>query len=310
MGLLNQLIHSTDTFLFHYNRFWNKNILRKLIAALCLINIVSILPDLTEIYSTNGLINENIIHNYVAGHQPLLSWLTLPLAKIGIPGDTALLIVLSLYFLSLFFIIIGYGKLIFSIIAWFLHLALVNSSYFFSYGADYFISFALFINIFFCISIPNNKAMENAVSSFAIRLVQLHLCVVYFFAGFGKLLGTDWFDGNAIWYVIQTYSPKMANAFAPLTNWPILFMIPCWLVLLVELMYPVLVWFNATRKATIAMTILLHIGIAIVIGLWTFAAIMILLNLIGFGYSFSPLKAFGNKPLLLFKKTNLIPKQT
>ncbi len=34
----------------------------------------------------------------------------------------------------------------------------------------------------------------------ATRLIQIHLSIVYLWAGFGKLKGTTWWDGNALWY--------------------------------------------------------------------------------------------------------------
>ena len=33
-------------------------------------------------------------------------------------------------------------------------------------------------------------------------MIQVHLCVVYFFSGCGKLLGASWWEGTALWGAI------------------------------------------------------------------------------------------------------------
>lgn len=39
-------------------------------------------------------------------------------------------------------------------------------------------------------------------ANLALRLIQLHLCVVYLFSGLGKLQGERWWDGSATWFTI------------------------------------------------------------------------------------------------------------
>src|SRR5205085_12697816 len=54
---------------------------------------------------------------------------------------------------------------------------------------------------------------EPSVSAnFAIRLIQFHLCLIYFASGCSKLLGTSWWSGTAVWLTMANYS------FAPLNN--------------------------------------------------------------------------------------------
>lgn len=42
-------------------------------------------------------------------------------------------------------------------------------------------------------------------ANLALRLVQLHLCVIYLFAGLGKLQGEQWWNGSATWFAISSY---------------------------------------------------------------------------------------------------------
>ena len=38
---------------------------------------------------------------------------------------------------------------------------------------------------------------ESVMANIAVRLMQCHMCVVYLFAGLGKLLGPSWWAGTA-----------------------------------------------------------------------------------------------------------------
>jgi len=39
-------------------------------------------------------------------------------------------------------------------------------------------------------------------ANIAIRLLQLHMCVIYLFGGISKMRGDEWWDGTALWYGI------------------------------------------------------------------------------------------------------------
>ena len=42
----------------------------------------------------------------------------------------------------------------------------------------------------------------SAAVNFALRLIQLHMCIIYLFAGSSKLQGTAWWNGQAMWMVL------------------------------------------------------------------------------------------------------------
>lgn len=280
------MIHSAiDKFLFKQTNFVDRDFVIKLISIYCILNLIIIAPDMYEIYGQNGLIQVDINNSFLSWYQPVLEWFTKPLTSIGVSQDYSLLIIFAMYLLSLFAVILNYSRLFFSVLVWIIHLMMVNSSYMFSYGADYFISFALFINV--CISISElfEKGEIKTFYSFIIRFTQFHLCVVYFFAGFGKILGTDWFDGNAIWLVLNSYAPETVNSILPLVDYPIIYKLLS-VSILVELFHPVLIYIPKVRKLTLLIIISLHLSIAVLMGLYTFAGIMIILNIVAFGHYF------------------------
>src|SRR5688572_20046138 len=47
--------------------------------------------------------------------------------------------------------------------------------------------------------------IQPAVSTnIAIRLIQIHMCVIYLFGGIGKARGAAWWDGTAMWLAFAT----------------------------------------------------------------------------------------------------------
>ena len=140
------------------------------------------------------------------------------------------------------------------------------------------ISFSLFINVLLCIDSKYNKI----IYSFAIRLLQLQLCVIYFFSGLGKAMGNNWYTGDAIWYLISTYTNvNILTAFIA-TTIPFLFQIISLSVVIFELFYPVLIYNKITKNVALLYIIITHIIIILVINLYTFGIVMIILNVIAF----------------------------
>jgi hypothetical protein len=287
-----------SNFLFSY-KVKNIDFFKQIISVFCLINVILLIPNFFDFFSKNGLINETTNSKIIENSIPLLKFITEPLELIGLQYKLALLLIIATYFISLIFVLSNYYSFAFSIMAWFIHIMLVNSSYFFSYGADYFISFSLFINIFFCLPISiQNTEIEKVIHSFIIRFVQIQLCFVYFFSGFGKILGTNWFDGNAMWYVINTFSPKSISIYQSLFgNSPIFFISIGLITVFFELFYPFLVFYKKTRTITLTSIIFIHIGIIVFMKFYTFGLIMIILNLIAWDnyINFKIIQTFSNK---------------
>lgn len=279
---------------FDIQKFW-KNTQRnqltlypKAIALFCLLNIITLLPDVQEIYSSIGLISPEIVSEYLYPYSLRLEWILSPMQAFNLSEEVTTSIIIAIYMLSLCFVVFRYKTLFFSIVAWIIHLMLVNTSYFFSYGADYFINFGLFLVVLFTIiNYLKDPEKKRLFSVFTIRLLQIHLCLVYLFAGFGKSLGTDWYNGNAVWYVLNNYSPNLQDEFSYfLLLSTYIFKIACWLTLFFEFFFPILIFYSRTRKITLFAVISMHIGIMMFMHLYTFGAIMILLDLIAFGHYF------------------------
>ena len=107
----------------------------------------------------------------------------------------------------------------------------------------------------------------------AMRLIQLHLCAIYFWAGFAKLKGPSWWTGEAMWRVIanEEYQTMVLTwmAWVPWLPFLIAHVTIAW-----EVFFIVLVWNPKFRPLMLFMGVLMHVGIGAFLGMWTFGLIM------------------------------------
>lgn len=114
------------------------------------------------------------------------------------------------------------------------------------------------------------------------RVLQLHLCVIYFFSGLTKCLGIGWWDGANVWRAL--IRPPF-NVIDPdvLAKWKYLFPVAGIFICVLEISYPLLVWNNKTRRIWLICICGLHAGIGLTMGMYLFALVMIVLNVAAFG---------------------------
>lgn len=121
-------------------------------------------------------------------------------------------------------------------------------------------------------------ALATVSANVAIRLIQVHLCVVYLFGGISKLKGTSWWDGSAVWFAVANFEYQSMDM-TWLAHWPWLIALLSHATVFWETFYPVLVWPKLTRPVMLAMAVAVHGGIALCLGMPTFGLAMIIANL-------------------------------
>ena len=119
---------------------------------------------------------------------------------------------------------------------------------------------------------------RDVSTNIAIRLIQIHMCIVYLFAGLGKLQGETWWNGQAIWYSLASYEYQTLDM-----TWMANHM---WLVSLItlftvawEVSYVALIWPRLTRPFMLLFAIPIHLAIGLGMGMMTFGLIMLIGNL-------------------------------
>ena len=175
-------------------------------------------------------------------------------------------------------------------LVWFLHLCTNNSAALFSYGVDNFMSIGLFYLMLaplpdqwsFDTRIRRTTPKNHRLLGFHRRILQMHMCLIYFFSGIAKSLGVGWWNGTSLWRAL-TRSPF--NVIPPdllivgKNILPVLGILVC----VAETGYPVFIWPRKSRPVWFASIIGMHVTIGIAMGMYLFALIMVVLNTAAFG---------------------------
>lgn len=115
-------------------------------------------------------------------------------------------------------------------------------------------------------------------ANLAIRLIQIHMCVIYLFAGMAKLTGPAWWDGTALWMAFGNMEYQSLDM-TWMADWPLLINVMTHVTVFWELSYCALVWPRLSRPVVLALAVPLHLGIGICLGMMTFGLIMLVGNL-------------------------------
>lgn len=133
--------------------------------------------------------------------------------------------------------------------------------------------------------IPTASRPEPQVSAnVAIRLLQIHFCFIYMASGLSKLLGAVWWNGTAVWgtMAVYEYCPMQFGSYGALLQflcshrwlWEAAMNAGVFFTLFTEIGFPFLVWNRKMRWLMITLAVILHTGIALVMGLRTFSLLM------------------------------------
>ena len=128
---------------------------------------------------------------------------------------------------------------------------------------------------------PDEPAIPppSVSANLALRLIQIHLVLIYGMAGLAKLQGPSWWTGTALWKTMAT-GEFAGFDFTPLAAWPLLVNALSHGSLALELLYPVLVWVKIVRPLMLAAAAMLHVGISVMSpGLAEFGLAMLVGNL-------------------------------
>lgn len=119
--------------------------------------------------------------------------------------------------------------------------------------------------------LPSTPRLESC--RMALRLIQIHICVIYFWAGFAKLKGESWWTGEALWQVLANQEYQTLDltwmAWVPWLPYLIAHITVAW-----EVFFCVLIWNKYLRPIMLAVGTGMHFGIGAFLGMWTFGLVM------------------------------------
>ena len=128
------------------------------------------------------------------------------------------------------------------------------------------------------LGIGKAQIKSSIANNIAIRLIQIHLCIVYLFAGLGKCQGEKWWNGEAIWGAVASYEYQTIDM-TWMANQMWLVSLITLVTLIFEVGYVGLIWHRLTRPVMLLLAIPLHLGIGLCMGMLEFGLIMLVANL-------------------------------
>ena len=240
-----------------------------------------------------GLIGRNLFEALLSTESPFiprLGWLVSLCRHFGWSESFALSLAWSCLLGAGCFLVLGLFSRSAAIIAWLLQLSASKSGGLLSYGADNLITIGLFYLM--VAPLPDRwsldrlirpaRAKDPHILGFHRRVLQIHLCLIYFFGGVTKCLGSGWWDGSNIWRALtlppfDVFPPEMIASWRHIL--PALGISVC----LIEASYAFLIWLRWTRLPLLCCVCAMHVAIGLMMGMYLFAVIMLVLNLAAFG---------------------------
>jgi len=119
---------------------------------------------------------------------------------------------------------------------------------------------------------------DSPWTNVAIRLIQLHMCVIYLYSGLGKLAGDAWWTGEAIWMTVASLEYQSLD-FTWLGHYPWMLDLLAHATVFWELFYCFLIWPRFLRPWMLAVAVGMHGFIAVGLGMITFGLAMLIGNL-------------------------------
>jgi hypothetical protein len=244
-----------------------------------------------------GLVSRKLGEAITSFESPLipkLGWLVALGGYTHIGEDAVLSIAWACLLCTGVLLLLGLFSRPAAIIAWFLHLCAAESGGLFAYGADNFMTTGLF---YLMLSpLPDRYSLDHRMLKVELgnpellgfwrRVLQVHMCFVYFIGGLAKCLGSGWWDGSNFWRSLirppfNLISPDILVRFKYAL--PILGISIC----LIELGYPFFIWIRKTRFFWLVCILVMHAAIGLAMGMYLFAFVMIVLNVAAFGIGMS-----------------------
>jgi hypothetical protein len=137
--------------------------------------------------------------------------------------------------------------------------------------------------------LPAPELRPSVSANVALRLIQIHACIIYGAAGLAKLQGTTWWTGIAPWGTVANfeYAPMQYPAYVELlrflakSRWlyELTMTVGALGTLAFEIGYPFMIWRPSCRALWLWMAVFLHAGIGMFMGLKTFSILMLAFNL-------------------------------
>jgi hypothetical protein len=258
-----------------------------------LVQALLLLGHLAELFGRQGIVDWTVMWERTVPGVPNLRSLEGVLSHLGMPAALSVRLTYALYVAGLLGLLLGFRTRWAATLSWLGHTLLISSNPMSCYGVDVFAQ----IGLFYCVCFPVGQALSldhaaavhlGAVEQtfgawLGLRVLQLHACIIYTASGLEKATGNHWWSGEAIWRAVMGAPLPSPIDCSFLADMPWLCMGLCWMTLVLEAGCVAFVWHPLLRKVWLVGIVGMHLGIALLLGLWTFSATMIVFDVAAFG---------------------------
>ena len=276
-----QLFKFWEQFFYQYDNPKICSIIRIAYAFLLLINILILWPDLLTWFGENGRLP-------YAVSREIIDPDTLTIFTLLSKSDWVIKMSYGLFVSQIILLFLGLFSRFQAICVFIWFVSFVHRHHILFDGEDNLFRMMGFFLIFMPIgsyySLDNYFKQRKHIhiqdsshsSTWALRLLQIQMCLIYLSTAWEKMKGEDWINGTAIYYV-----SRLDDVFGkfPLPNFiltsVVIMKYMTWLVIVVELFIPLAVWFKETRRFALFLAVGLHLSIEYAMNLFLFQWLML-----------------------------------
>jgi hypothetical protein len=205
-----------------------------------------------------------------------------------VSSPTGITLTYAAFLIAIVCFTVGLFTRLATIAVWIGHLSFVHRAYLSWSGLDTILAMLLF---YLCFA-PGGAAFSvdrafrrqdlpphTWTANLVLRMIQVHMCIVYLSAGLSKLQGSQWWDGTAVWNSMAMYEFSVVDVTRlgylgdtvclAISNAGVL------LTLALEIGFVFLIWNPAMRPAVLALAVVVHAGIGALMGMAAFGAAML-----------------------------------
>ena len=257
-------------------------VLRMIFGAFLVAELLLLTPVVLLYMPDGGPIPFDVVRGEIGSNT--LTLLTLVRSPLGILALHVLGIVAAVG------ITVGLWTGLSTLIAYVVYLSFMNGALYVWDGGDGVISIVLFLltlaglaghtrvaySLDAWIARRRKKPLRTAIPAWPVRMLQLQLCLLYFFSSWYKTQFVEWQTGEALHFVFN----QLAFSTFPMawiSNFPILLTLLTYVVLFLETSFPFLVWVRPLKTPLLWAMFLFHLLIRLSMHVFAFTVMLPLL---------------------------------
>ena len=155
-----------------------------------------------------------------------------------------------------------------ALVIWVLYLNLYNIGYLTMNSGDMITG-----NIMLFLAILSYRPGSPSFRNLVLWLLRLQVIIIYLVSFLYKLEGSDWLKGEALYLISKNnvFGSSLLNGFP---SGLLTFM--TYMVLIHQMLFPILIWFRKLKLGVMILGMIIHLGVALYMGMPAFGWIMII----------------------------------